>query len=111
MNVRTARGARIGAVAGALLMAGCAMQFKEEEQAAEQQPVRCSTAQGDLRVLQSEKAHAAEQLAMGVMAIYPASAVMGILMGTESTKLQVATGEYNQKIEAKRAEIRRVVGL
>ncbi len=87
------------------------MQFKEEEQAAEHQPVNCATAPGDLRVLESEKAHVAEQLAMGVMAIYPASAVMGLLMGTEGTKLQVATGEYNQKIEAKIAEIRSRCGL
>ena len=62
-------------------------------------------------MLQSEKAHVAEELAMGVTAIYPASAVMGILMGTEGTKIQVATGEYNQKIDEKIAEIRSTCGL
>jgi hypothetical protein len=54
--------------------------------------------------------HVVEQLAMGVTAIYPASAVMGILLGTEGTKLQVATGEYNKKIEQKIDEIRGTCG-
>jgi hypothetical protein len=31
---------------------------------------------------------------------------MGLLMGTEGTKLQVATGEYNQKIQDKIDDIR-----
>jgi hypothetical protein len=48
---------------------------------------------------------------MGATAIYPASAVLGLVMGTEGTKLQVATGEYNQKLDEKIAEIQRKCGV
>jgi hypothetical protein len=104
MNPRLARMALVFSLG--VVPAGCALQFKQEEQQAEQMAVNCATAQGDLRVLESEKAHVAEQLAMGVSAIYPAGAVMGLLEGTEGTKLQVATGEYNQKIQDKIDDIR-----
>jgi hypothetical protein len=92
-------------------MAGCASQFKQEEKEVEQLPIHCTTAEGDIRMLQSEKAHVAEQIAMGVTAIYPASAVVGLVLGTEKTKLQVATGEYNKMIDQKIAQIRSTCGL
>ena len=44
--------------------------------------------------------------AEGVTAIYPASLIVGLATGTESTKYQVATGEYNKKIDARIAEIK-----
>jgi hypothetical protein len=47
------------------------MSMKKEEKAAEQMPVNCATADGDLRVLKSEKANVAEQIALAVTAIYP----------------------------------------
>jgi hypothetical protein len=94
-----------------LLLAGCAMTFKKEEKAIEQQPVNCATADGDIRVLQGEKAHVAEQIALGVTAIYPAGLVIGLLTGTEGTKLRVATGEYNKMIDKKIAEIKTTCGL
>ncbi len=72
------------------------------------QPVNCATAEGDLRILENEKAHVGKQLLSGVTAITPAGAVIGIVTGTEGDKLKVATGEYNKQIEAKIAEIRRV---
>ena len=99
------------AVAALLLGAGCASTFKKEEKAVEHQAVNCATADGDIRVLKGEKAHVAEQIAMGVTAIYPASLVIGLLTGTEGTKIQVATGEYNKKIDAKIAEIQTTCGL
>ena len=95
----------------ALLLSGCAMQFKEEEKAAQQQPVNCATAQGDIRVLQGEKAHVVQQIAMGVTSIYPAGLVLGLLTGTEGTKIQVATGEYNSMIDKKIAEIKSTCGV
>jgi hypothetical protein len=75
------------------------------------QPVNCATAEGDIRVLESEKAHAGKQLLSGIMAISPAGAVIGILTGTEGDKLKVATGDYNRQIEAKIAEIKRTCDL
>jgi hypothetical protein len=97
--------------AALLLATGCAMQMKKEEKAAETMPVNCATADGDIRVLKSEKAHVAEQIAMGVTAIYPAGLVIGLLTGTEGTKIQVAAGEYNKKLDAKIAEIQSTCGV
>jgi hypothetical protein len=36
---------------------------------------------------------------------------MGILTGTEGTKIQVATGEYDQAIDQRIAEIRQTCGM
>jgi len=62
-------------------------------------------------VLNSEKSHVAQQIAMGVTAIYPAGALVGLVTGTEGTKLKVATGEYNEMIDQKIAEIKSTCGL
>ena len=98
-------------VVASLLVAGCAQQFKQQAKSIQNQPIDCRTAPGDLRVLQSEKANAVQQIAMGATAIYPAGAVMGILTGTEGTKLSVATGDYNRMIDDKIAQIKRTCGL
>lgn len=109
---RTRRLTRSIAAATVLCLAsGCAYQFKKQEEAAEKMPVNCATAEGDLRVLRSEKAHVGEQIAMGVTAIIPASLVIGILTGTEVEKLKVASGEYNKQLDAKIAEIQSQCGL
>ena len=105
------RRALLTILAATLLAPGCAMTMKKEEKAAEQMPVNCATAPGDLRVLKSEKANVAEQIALGVTAIYPAGLVIGLLTGTEGTKLQVATGEYNKQLDAKIAEIQSACGV
>lgn len=104
-------GAAVVGLSIAIAAAGCASRFKKEEKALEEQSIDCTTAPGDLRVLQHEKAHVVEEIAMGVTAIYPASAVIGLLAGTEKTKLQVATGEYNKKIDEKMAQIKSTCGL
>ena len=70
-------------------------------------PVNCNTAAGDIRVLQSEKERAAE----GVSAIVPAGAALGILMWTEPTKIKVATGEYNEMIDKRIAQIKAEYGI
>ncbi len=68
-------------------------------------PINCATCAGDIRVLRGEKANVAKEIANGVTAIYPASAVLGMLTGTENAKFQVATGDYNKMIDDKIAEI------
>jgi hypothetical protein len=108
---RTLRLATVSLLCLALTAAGCASRFKKQEKAIEEQPINCATAQGDLRILQHEKAHLAEEAAMGVTAIYPASAVVGLVAGTEMTKLKVATGEYNRLIDKKMAAIKSECGL
>jgi len=96
----------------AVLVVACAAQFKQQEQAL-QQPSRinCATAEGDIRMLQNEKAHVAQQVAMGVTAIAPAGLVLGVVTGTEQTKLQVASGDYNSMIGQRIAEIKRTCRL
>ena len=97
----------LAAVAG-----GCALEQQQvEQELASSRRIDCRTAEGDLRILRSEKATVLQQMAEGVGAIAPAGIVLGILTGTESTKLQVATGDYNQMIDARIAEIRRRCGL
>ena len=89
----------------ALTMASCAMQQEKVEKEMEQ-PINCATAEGDLRALEKEKAHVGEQIAEGVTAIVPMSLVVGVLTGTESTKFEVATGDYNKMIDKRIAEIK-----
>ena len=74
-------------------------------------PVNCATAEGDLRVLESEKTHVIEQVARGYTAVTPVGFVSGVVLGTEGEKLEVATGEYNRQLDAKIAEIKNVCGI
>jgi len=94
----------------AFSVTGYAMEEKKVRQEMKQ-PINCATAEGDIRVLESEKAHVAKQIVDGVTAIFPAGAVLGILTGTEETKLKVATGEYNKMIDKRIAEIKSHCGL
>jgi hypothetical protein len=91
---------------------GCAMQQEQVSESLDNpRRINCHTAEGDLRVLQSEKTNAAQRLVEGATAIYPAGAVMGVVTGTEGTKLSVAIGDYNDQIDERMAEIRRKCGL
>ena len=75
------------------------------------QPVNCATAPGDLRALESEKAHVGKQIASGVTAIVPVSLVVNVVTGTEKEHLKVATGKYNAMLDKKIAEIKSTCGL
>ena len=97
----------VGLAGGCMTM----QQQQVEDELSDPRRINCRTAEGDLRVLQSEKAAVAQQILEGATAIYPAGAVMGILTGTEGTKLSVATGDYNQMIDDRMAQIRRKCGL
>lgn len=97
----------------ALAMAGgCAFQQKSvEKELSDPSAVNCATADGDIRLLRHEKANVLQRIAEGATAIYPASLVVGVVSGTEGTKLQVAAGDYNQKIDARIAEIQQQCGV
>jgi hypothetical protein len=95
----------------AVLVAGCATEYKKNEANLDKPPINCFTAEGDIRVLQSEKANVAQQMAAGVAAIVPTSIVVGLITGTEGTKAQVESGEYNRKIDARIAEIKSTCGV
>jgi hypothetical protein len=92
------------------LASGCAMKEKRTLESLKQ-PVNCSTAEGDLRVLQGEKVHVASEIASGVTAIVPVSLVLGIVTGTEGTKFKVATGQYNKALDQRIAEIKSTCGV
>jgi hypothetical protein len=106
MNNSKAFGMGLCALGLAAMMSGCAMEEKKHEAAAEAMPVNCKTAPGDLRVLNSEKANVATQIGNGVSMIAPIGLVEGLLTGTEKTKYQVTTGEYNKALDAKIAQIK-----
>lgn len=68
--------------------------------------MNCATAEGDLRVLESEEAHIVQQVAEGASAITPAGLVVGILTRTEREKLRVATGAYDEAIDNRIEQIK-----
>jgi hypothetical protein len=84
-------------------LTGCVSEYKkegQEEQAAKTMPVNCATAQGDLRMLNGEKANVAKEAAAGVTAIVPVGLVVGLVTHTEGDKVQLATGDYDKAIDA-----------
>jgi hypothetical protein len=102
----------VAAILGTLLVSGCALKQKEVMHTVDNPaPVNCATAEGDLRVLQSEKTNVAEQIAEGVTSLTPAGAALGILTLTETTKWKVAVGEYNKMIDKRMAQIKAECGL
>jgi hypothetical protein len=74
-------------------------------------PVQCATAKGDLRALESEKAHVGSEIGAGVGAIVPISLVVNLASGTEGTEFKVASGDYNKMIDERIAEIKKTCGL
>jgi hypothetical protein len=87
-----------------------ASTYKKVEQGAKE-PVNCATGEADLRVLKSEKVHTAEQIAAGVSSIVPIGLVVGLVTKTEKSKWHVATGDYNDMLDKKIAEIKQTCGL
>ena len=76
------------------LVIGCAEQHQKKVYSElENQPaINCATAEGDLRLLNHEKANVAERIGEGVTAVAPAGLVIGLVTGTETTKARVAVG-------------------
>lgn len=108
---RTASSVTFVSLLALAVTSGCALQQKKvETELATPDPVNCATAPGDIRVLQAEKANVAARIAEGATAIYPAGAVLGILMGVERTKLKVASGDYNKAIDERIALIQQKCG-
>jgi hypothetical protein len=91
---------------GLVVSSGCAEQEKKDAAAAQAMPVNCATAPGDLRVLNSEKASTASEIGNGVSMVAPIGLVAGLVTGTEKTKYEVTTGEYNKALDTKIAQIK-----
>ena len=92
-------------------LVACAVKQQKKVEHEMKQPINCATAKGDIRLLQHEKAHVTQQIAEGVTAIFPAGLVLGVATGTEETKAKVATGEYNEMIDQRIAEIKEKCGV
>jgi hypothetical protein len=91
---------------GLVVLSGCAMQEKKEAAAAQAMPVNCAQAPDDLRVLNSEKASTASKIGNGISMVAPIGLVAGLVTGTEKTKYEVTTGEYNKALDTKIAQIK-----
>ena len=100
----------IVAVVFLAVQCGCADKYKKAEQDVKK-PINCATAEGDIRMLEHEKAHTMDKLTQGVSAISPAGAVVGLVKGTEGTKMKVATGDYNKMIDKRIKEIKDHCGI
>jgi hypothetical protein len=97
------------ALGAAALLGGCVSQYKKEEATEKQtaaMPINCATAEGDIRTLNAEKVNTAHEIAAGVSMIAPIGLVVGVATSTEGQKYKVTTGEYNQMLDAKIAQIK-----
>lgn len=92
-------------------LTACAASKQKQVEQEMKQPISCATAEGDIRVLEHEKAHVAQQILEGVTAIVPVSLVVGVVTGTEKEKIRVAVGEYNKMIDKRIAEIKGKCGI
>ena len=99
-------------IAIVVVLAGCSTSKKEKQTMQEmKQPVHCATAKGDLRALESEKAHVGSEIGAGVGAIVPISLVVNVASGTEGTEFKVASGDYNKMIDERIADIKKTCSL
>jgi hypothetical protein len=92
------------------LVAGCSAQVPAPEkqvQANLAKPVDCSTAQADIKTLTSEKARTSQEIENGASSIVPIGAVAHIFGRSEKESFEIGTGEYNRKLDAKIAEIKK----
>ena len=94
-----------------MFLVACAAKDQKKVEQEMKQPINCATAEGDIRVLKSEKAHVTQQIAEGVTSIAPPGFILGVVTGTEKTKVKVGTGEYNKMIDKRIAEIKEKCGV
>ncbi|MEX0351478.1 MAG: hypothetical protein AB3N15_18795 [Paracoccaceae bacterium] len=93
----------LSAATAVLFTSACSMQPLQNPSAT---PINCSTAEGDLRALASEKKYAQSQELVSATAITPAGALLGLATDTEDEKLEILSGEYQKKVDARVAEIK-----
>jgi len=78
---------------------------------AEDPAVNCDTAQDGIAKLQAEKKSSLEQMEKGVTSVMPSTAVLHMVMGTQEESKEIASGEYNQRIDAHIALIKSTCGV
>ena len=92
-------------------LTACAASKQKQVEQEMKQPISCATAEGDIRVLEHEKVHVAQQILEGVTSIAPPGLILGVVTGTEKTKIRVGVGEYNKMIDKRIAEIKEKCGI
>ena len=91
------------------LVSACSTQApapEKEVQANLAKAVDCSTAAADIQTLTSEKARTSQEIEDGATSIIPVGAVAHLFGGSEKEGLEIGTGEYNKKLDAKIADIK-----
>ena len=92
------------------LIAGCSSNAPAPEKTVKanlSKAVDCSTAPADIKTLTSEKARTSQEVEDGASSIIPIGAVAHLLGGSESENIEIGTGEYNKKLDAKIADIQK----
>jgi hypothetical protein len=96
------------------LLVGCSAQApapQADVQANLAKPIDCATAMADIKTLTSEKARTSQEIEDGASSIIPIGAVAHMFGGSEKDSLEIGTGEYNKKLDAKIAEIKQQCNL
>ena len=91
------------------VISGCSSKAPAPEkqvQASLSESIDCSTAQADIKTLNSEKARTSQEIEDGASSIIPIGAVAHLFGGSEKESFEIGTGEYNKKLDAKIAEIK-----
>lgn len=94
----------------AVLVLGC-QTITAEDEARLEKTVDCTTAEQDIATLEEERASVGERILAGARMVLPAAAVAGVLRRDIGNRAEVATGAYNEELEAKITEIRQTCGL
>jgi hypothetical protein len=106
MIKKTTIGTGLCAVGLAVVVGACALQQKKTAQKVKEMPIECATAEGDIRMLEEEKQSTAKRISSGIRMVVPIGLVAGLVTGTQRTKYQVASGQYNTMLDNKIAEIK-----
>ena len=96
------------------LSAGCSSNAPAPEKQVDASlaaPIDCATAQQDIQLLTSEKARTSQEIEAGASSVIPIGAVAHMFGGSEKESLEIGTGEYNKKLDAKIAEIKDTCGM
>ena len=91
------------------MISGCSSKApvpEKQVQASLDKSIDCSTAEADIKILNSEKARTSQEIEDGASSIIPIGAVAHLFGGSEKESFEIGTGEYNKKLDAKIAEIK-----
>jgi hypothetical protein len=78
---------------------------------AEDTSVNCDTAKEDIAKLEAEKKSSLEQMEKGVTSIMPSTAVLHLMTGKQEESKEIASGEYNERIDTHIELIKSTCGI